>query len=334
MLRTWLKRLFQSKNSSFSPRRPRLPRPANGWPRLEQLEDRLAPALYAVTPDLHVLPLAAAGGSRTEAPAAQVVFIESSVTQAATLLDGLAPNTDGVLLAAGGDGLREMAAFLAGRHDLTAIHLVAHGRAGAISLGTASLNEATLADAQAELAVLGSALGGQGQLDLWSCDVAAGRDGQAFVNDLAAATGRNVAAASHLVGAAARGGSWHLDDQVGKASAASPFTPGARDQFSSILALPWSPAASLSTARDSATATLLANGKVLVAGGYGSSGDLASAELYDPMTTTWSTTGSLNTARYDATATLLANGKVLVAGGENISGILSSAELYDPMTTT
>ncbi len=65
------------------------------------------------------------------------------------------------------------------------------------------------------------------------------------------------------------------------------------------------------------TATLLPNGKVLVAGGFGSSGPLASAELYDPATGPWSPTGSLATARYVHTATLLPNGKVLVAGGDD-----------------
>src|SRR5437899_167067 len=55
---------------------------------------------------------------------------------------------------------------------------------------------------------------------------------------------------------------------------------------------------SLSTARYGHTATLLPNGKVLVAGGGGSSGyNITSAELYDPATGSWSATGSLNTAR-------------------------------------
>ena len=89
---------------------------------------------------------------------------------------------------------------------------------------------------------------------------------------------------------------------------------------------------SLTTGRENHTATLLANGKVLVAGGGSiSSIALQSAELYDPATGTWTTTGSLNAARQYHTATLLANGKVLVAGGQ-YSTKLSSAELYDPAT--
>jgi len=84
------------------------------------------------------------------------------------------------------------------------------------------------------------------------------------------------------------------------------------------------------TSRDEHTATLLPNGKVLVAGGFGSGSGLNSAELYDPATGMWSYTGNLNTGRFGHTATLLPNGKVLVAG--DISS--ASAELYDPATGT
>jgi hypothetical protein len=81
-------------------------------------------------------------------------------------------------------------------------------------------------------------------------------------------------------------------------------------------------------------ATLLPDGKVLVAGGYRSDdkGALASAELYDPISGTWTATSSMDVARAEQTATLLLDGKVLVAGGV-ISGSFSrvaSAELYDP----
>ena len=59
----------------------------------------------------------------------------------------------------------------------------------------------------------------------------------------------------------------------------------------------WSATGSLTTARANHTATLLPNGKVLVAGGYNNGSSLSSAELYDPASGTWSATGSLTTAR-------------------------------------
>ena len=82
------------------------------------------------------------------------------------------------------------------------------------------------------------------------------------------------------------------------------------------------------------TATRLADGKVLVAGGTGPSGYLASSELYDPATGAWTATGSMNDARYLHTATLLANGKVLIAAGFASADSLATSELYDPATGT
>jgi hypothetical protein len=90
----------------------------------------------------------------------------------------------------------------------------------------------------------------------------------------------------------------------------------------------WTVTGSLANARKEHTATLLPNGKVLVAGGYNGN-VLSSAQLYDPTTGLWTATGSMATARYSHSATLLPNGKVLVAGGWDA---FTSAELYDPAT--
>ena len=90
----------------------------------------------------------------------------------------------------------------------------------------------------------------------------------------------------------------------------------------------------MTAARFGATATLLTNGQVLIAGGENSGGALNSAELYNPATPdTFTATGNLGTARYDAAALLLANGIVLIAGGTG-SGTLNSAELYAAGTFT
>src|SRR5439155_10539200 len=91
----------------------------------------------------------------------------------------------------------------------------------------------------------------------------------------------------------------------------------------------WSPTGSLNTARLYHTATLLPNGKVLVAGGGETDLSSASAELYNTATGSWSPTVSFDTGRIFHTATLLANGKVLVAGGRDCRLVgVALADLY------
>jgi hypothetical protein len=91
---------------------------------------------------------------------------------------------------------------------------------------------------------------------------------------------------------------------------------------------------SMTVPRQGATATLLNDGRVLLAGGVRNVGfrsELASAEVYDPASGTFSGTGSMRTAREGHTATLLRDGRVLVTGGSD-NGIhaLDSAEIWDP----
>ncbi len=99
----------------------------------------------------------------------------------------------------------------------------------------------------------------------------------------------------------------------------------------------WRRTGSLRTAREGHTATLLANGKVLVVGGDDGYEWLSSADLYDPSTETWGPAASMAVSRSSHSATLLANGKVLVAGGVgsfSYYGYTDSAELYDPVSDT
>lgn len=94
----------------------------------------------------------------------------------------------------------------------------------------------------------------------------------------------------------------------------------------------FSPTGGMGDARTVATATLLPNGTVLLAGGYNPPTTWASAEVYDPNTGLFTSTGAMTTARRAHTATLLANGKVLITGGRVPPNYFASAELYDPDT--
>jgi N-acetylneuraminic acid mutarotase len=106
----------------------------------------------------------------------------------------------------------------------------------------------------------------------------------------------------------------------------------------------WMATGSMIEGRAGHSATLLPDGRVLVAGGFRSGKGVVSAELYDPRTGAWTATGSLHEGRGGHSATLLPDGMVLVAGGISVLGtdngiraltpdvVLASAELYDPRT--
>ena len=84
------------------------------------------------------------------------------------------------------------------------------------------------------------------------------------------------------------------------------------------------------------TLTGLADGRALLAGGFGQTDQLATAEIFDPATGKFTITGSLAAPRFDFSATRLQNDQVLVVGGSrwtdtNGSTVyLTSAEIYDP----
>ncbi len=98
----------------------------------------------------------------------------------------------------------------------------------------------------------------------------------------------------------------------------------------------WSGTGNMLQGRERHTASVLQNGKVLVAGGDSYDGVnadvLTECELYDPGLGTWSATASMGTPRFGAKAVLLRNGQVLEAGGESdFSNVpIASAEVYTP----
>ncbi len=98
----------------------------------------------------------------------------------------------------------------------------------------------------------------------------------------------------------------------------------------------WQPGASLDAPRYGHTATLLADGRVLVVGGRGyATGAGTAASVYDPVIDRWQQTAAMEHDRTDHTATLLADGRVLVIGGRTDENYTDkTAEIYDPASNT
>jgi hypothetical protein len=97
----------------------------------------------------------------------------------------------------------------------------------------------------------------------------------------------------------------------------------------------WSPAASLSIARNGHTATAVADGHVVVAGGVGTDGAaLDSFEVFDPEWGVFSSPGLLSAARTEHAAAAAGATRVLVGGGRNANGVLSTADIVDVASGT
>ncbi|MBC7860627.1 MAG: DUF4347 domain-containing protein, partial [Burkholderiaceae bacterium] len=147
----------------------------------------------------------------------EVAFIDAGVADHRALLDGVRAGVEVVLIDAGESGLAQMARWAATHSGYDAIHVLSHGAQGSIRLGDDTISASSLSDAgvKTALSTLGRALAADGDLLLYGCSVAAGEAGQAFIADLAGATGADVAASTDLTGGVAVGGDWDLEKSAG-----------------------------------------------------------------------------------------------------------------------
>ncbi|MCM2485194.1 DUF4347 domain-containing protein [Burkholderia glumae] len=170
-------------------------------------------------------------------PAAQtqVVFIDASVANYQTLIAGLPAGTQYVVLDANTDGLAQMAHYLQAHHGVESISLISHGSDGMIQVGSTWLTSSDLSAYSTELARIGAAMNAGGDFLIYGCDVAQHADGQALVQQIASITHLNVAASIDATGAAALGGNWTLEYQVGNVHTALNESASAVAQFNELL---------------------------------------------------------------------------------------------------
>ena len=164
----------------------------------------------------------------------EVVFVDTSLLNYQTLEAAVKPGVEIEEIGGGQSGLAQMAKWAETHTGYDSISLLSHGSEASIQVGTDVVTDASLSDAtiQAELAEIGSALKAGGDLLVYGCDVAKGADGRQFVNDLAAATGANVAASTDVTG---KDGNWVLEYSSGVTVAADSFDASGLSAYNSDL---------------------------------------------------------------------------------------------------
>ena len=159
----------------------------------------------------------------------EIVFVDSATPDYAKLVEdirGQAGDRDVevMMLDAGKDGIRQITKTLAGREDISAVHIVSHGADGAVQLGKTTLDFDSLLKNASKIKSWGSALTDNADILIYGCEVAATQDGKSLVEALARLTGADVAASDDLTGAAQLGGDWDLEFHAGNVETSIVFS--------------------------------------------------------------------------------------------------------------
>jgi hypothetical protein len=146
----------------------------------------------------------------------EIVFIDPGVEDYETLEAGFREGVEVLILKDTQDGVTQISQALLGKTGLDAIHLISHGSAGSLQLGSTELSSDRMAHYSNALSQIGSSLTETGDIMLYGCDVAQGDTGQEFVLALANATDADVAASIDKTGAMILGGNWDLEYSHGE----------------------------------------------------------------------------------------------------------------------
>ena len=167
-----------------------------------------------------------------------IVFVDSAVDDHEALLKDAASGAEVVFLKPGHDGIEQIAAVLATRSNVPAIHIVSHGDAGQLQLGNATLTTESMAGEHAdELTTIRRALSESADILIYGCNFGQGEAGYDAANRLSKFTGADVAASDDPTGPTALGGDWNFEVTVGDIESRVVVSPYMQQNMSSTLQL-------------------------------------------------------------------------------------------------
>jgi hypothetical protein len=164
----------------------------------------------------------------------QFIVIDSKIEHYNALIQGIDLSAEVIILDPNDNGIEKITEILTTHSPIQALHIVAHGQDGTLNLGATCLNSETIETYTTALDQWGKALGKNGDILLYGCNVAETHDGKAFVLRLSELTGANVAAAVGRVGNAQLGGTWDLNFRMGFVRTPLAFSPTVREAYAGV----------------------------------------------------------------------------------------------------
>ncbi|WP_421656961.1 DUF4347 domain-containing protein [Leptothermofonsia sp. ETS-13] len=164
-----------------------------------------------------------------------LVFIDSTVEDYQSLVSGASAGTEVHVLNSAQDAIAQITQVLAGRTGISSLHIVSHGEAGVLNFGSTQLGLGTLATYSTALQSWATALTPTADILLYGCYVAAGTQGQTFVQQLEKLTGADIAASIDLTGSAVLGGNWNLEYATGSIESSLAFRSATLATYASTL---------------------------------------------------------------------------------------------------
>ncbi|HEY9295173.1 MAG TPA: DUF4347 domain-containing protein, partial [Phormidium sp.] len=172
--------------------------------------------------------------SDTFVRATQIAFIDANVSDRDTLIDGINPGIQVVVLDPNTDGVEQITQALAGG-KYSAVHIISHGSPGSLQLGTAQLNSHNLATSySASVQKWRDSLTPDADILLYGCNVAEFTS-NSLIQQLSQLTGAEIAASNDLTGNSALGGDWELEVNTGLIEAPLAFQLGVMEAYNAVL---------------------------------------------------------------------------------------------------
>ncbi|NOS82012.1 MAG: DUF4347 domain-containing protein, partial [Nitrospira sp.] len=167
----------------------------------------------------------------------EIVFVDTSVENYQALIDGIDnPDARVVLLDASRDGMEQIVAALEQVGRVDAIHLISHGDAGELKLGSTILTGDNMQGEYAdELAAIKEHLTDQADILVYGCSFGKGEAGAAAAETLGRLTGADVAASTDATGHAELGGDWDFELQQGSIETDLVVDRDAQNNWSGLL---------------------------------------------------------------------------------------------------